>query len=956
MSGVRKLACGVVAAVLSIAALETFAVTVAAAQAAGAADLNARIAAAGAGLRGPDSWGMIPRHPAVVNAVTAEPSENLLSLCGEWDFFAPKEYNNYRTACWQNMHLVSDEKRELRGKKGQAFVRKMNVPGCWEGQGFGEEGPGRGWAIVSDRSQPVLRHTWFGQAWYRRYVDIPKSWAGKRIWLKTGGVMSQGWFWVNDRQVAWWDFYCGTYKYEITDFVKPGERAKIDVMASNLSPCRRGNFVSNNHWGGITRALELEATPATLIDDAWVRGDFDTRTAEVHATVTGPDAKAAVVRVTVADATAEAPAAADGAETVMRVPLKDFRAWSPEHPHLYVATVELLENGRVTMTRRERFGVRKLEVCGKEFRLNGSPFYFRGAGYHNIDPVHGLRPADRSFYLSELRHVKAAGFNALRTHTRCETPEFFEACDELGLLVQPELPYYTDSPADDFRFDPVGDVIELYANYRRHPSFAVYSSGNEGSFGPDLSRRVHALIKSLDPDRLAIDQDRWGELPSDRTDYQMNFMDVWPRGSYDPDAPFLAHEYLNLAVKIDARIESKYVGVRPPPVTMKGRDEWLARFGLSRAFGERLQEAQHHLQAYWQKDGFESARNDPYCDGFYYWSLQDVAGIQGTARTAQALFTPFWDTKPGGWTEKAFAAFNSPVCVLTDVEGHPATNRVFTSGETVGLRFRVSQYGEDAVKGAVLAWRFVASDGRTLAEGRSAAGDLACGPVREVARAAVTFPDVPAAVKAVLEVRLVDAAGAAAAPANRWDFWVFPKRAPRDGSRIAAAEEWRASLAKGYPGVRPLAEMDKADVVIARHFDTETVAKARAAGKHLVTVEKIKGRPANKLGWWNISSQAGAVYAHRPEFRHFPHEGFHDALAFRLLKLSETKLPFEDLSEKDLLVAGEGAEACYFYFGEKPRTDGRKWYVAFGFDLVADLPEARAVLDGVLEQCAVTGR
>ena len=916
-----------------------------------AADLNARVAAAGEGLRGPDSWGMIPRHPAVVNAVTDEPSADRISLCGEWDFFAPKRYDNYRTACWENMHLLSDEKRALRGEKGSAFVRKMNVPGCWEGQGFGEEGEGRGWAVVSDRSQPVMRHVWFGQAWYRRYVDVPKSWAGKRIWLKTGGAMSQGWFWVNDRQVAWWDFYCGTYKYEITDFVKPGERAKIDVMASNLPPCRRGNFVSGNHWGGITRAVELEATPATLIDDAWARGDFDARAAEVHVTVTGPGAKGAAVRVTVAGATAEAPAAADGAETVLRVPLKDFRAWSPEHPHLYVAAIELLEGGRVTMTRRERFGVRKLEVCGKEFRLNGKPFYFRGAGYHNIDPIHGMRPPDRAFYLDELRHVKAAGFNALRTHTRCETPEFFEACDELGLLVQPELPYYTDSPTDDFRFDPVGDVLELYANYRRHPSFAVYSGGNEGSFGPDLSRRIHALVKSLDPDRLAIDQDRWGELPTDRTDYQMNFMAPWPRGSYDPAQPFLAHEYLNLAVKIDARTEPKYTGVKPPPVTVKGRTEWLAKFGLSWDFGVKLQEAQHRLQAYWQKDGFESARNDPHCDGFYYWSLQDVAGIQGTARTAQALFDPFWGEKPCGWTAREFAAFNSPVCVLTDVEGRRATERVFTSGEKAAIVFRVSQYGEEPVKGAALAWRLVASGGRTLAEGRAAPGDLACGPVREVARAEVTFPDVPSAAKAVLEVRLTDAAGRLAAPANSWNFWVFPKRVPRDGSRIAAADEWRAALAKGYPGVRPLSEMDRADVVIARHFDQETVAKARAAGKHLITVEKVKGPSANRLGWWSITSQAGAAYARRPEFRHFPHEGFHDALAFRLLKQAETKLPFEDLSEKDLLVAGEGGEACYFYFGEKPRADGRKWYVAFGFDLLADYPEARAVLDGVLEQC-----
>ena len=45
-----------------------------------------------------------------------------------------------------------------------------------------------------------------------------------------------------------------------------------------------------NHWCGIPRALELEATPGAFIDDAWARGDFDARRAEAHVEVEGLDA------------------------------------------------------------------------------------------------------------------------------------------------------------------------------------------------------------------------------------------------------------------------------------------------------------------------------------------------------------------------------------------------------------------------------------------------------------------------------------------------------------------------------------------------------------------------------------------------------------------------------------------------------------------------------------------
>ena len=59
----------------------------------------------------------------------------------------------------------------------------------------------------------------------------------------------------------------------------------------------------------------------------------------------------------------------------------------------------------------------------------------------------------------------------------------FEAADEVGLMLQPELPYYGDYPTEAFAFDPFRDLTELYRHYRRHVSFTTYSTGNEGIAG-----------------------------------------------------------------------------------------------------------------------------------------------------------------------------------------------------------------------------------------------------------------------------------------------------------------------------------------------------------------------------------------------------------------------------------------------------------------------------------------
>ena len=874
-------------------------------------------------------WGGREPHLAVVNPVCGQDPSRVLSLDGEWDFTTPEREGR------REMPLRNGNCTRYYSVKWKN-PRKISVPSCWEAEGVGAPGTGVCWAAWWDNSAKPLRHAYQGTGWYRRTVTLPAEWQGCRVWIKLGGIKSAGYVWVNDRQVALVSNYCGTEKYEITDLVRAGAPVTVSIQVDNRIPSRKG-LMSNAHcFGGIYRGVELEATPQTFIDDAWVRGDFDGQRAEVKVKVEGLDEVekrggggqwngSLSLRATVEGETKEIAIRSTPAPSTytLEVPLRIFRAWSPEHPNLYTAAVELVENGQVVQRRNERFGVRKIEVRGKEFYLNGRPFFARGFGDDHIYPMTGLSPADRQVHFRHLSLARRAGFNLVRLHTHCELPEYFEAADEAGVLVQPELPYYSDEPGERFAFDPKGDVTELWRNYRRHPSFAIYSMGNEGSFGPDLDRALHRYVKAMDPDRLKLNQDNHqaASNPPDSSDFQGGPKTIWPRGSVDPDCPFVAHEYMNLCVKFDVRQEGRYTGVWMPPGTRAMRAEWLAKSGLDAAvWGDRLQDAQHALQAIWQKCGIEAARMDPHCDGYSFWTIVDVVvwNDEAKAFSAQGLLDPFWCPKRGGFTPEEFAVFNSASCVLVDT---PLTNRVYGTGDVFAADVLFSHYGDEPLPAARLDWRFVA-DGKVLCSDRIELGPQALGAARKVCDVKCRVPQVDRACKAILEVVL--SANGADVARNSYDHWFFPKSSLDD----------------------VLAEASKRGVTIALEGSDEAKAAERE-NRPSVIISGANGKSNIRLGWWWMGKQMGMVLKSHPALKYLPHEGCLSPLLFRIVKEGRP-LPAEGISSENAIVVGEGATTCYSYLSELQIGRTRVMRVD-GLDLLADTPEGNAILKGLVE-------
>lgn len=901
---------------------------------------DAGFSATAAALRGREA------SPAVVNPALRSPLRRTLSLDGTWEFAT-------------DISGVGEADEWFRPGKPLPNTIPINVPGCWEAQSVG--GPGNSTTVTPERSIRPLRGSYVGTGWYRKELALPEAWAGKQVWLKIGGVHAQGWFWVNGTYVGSNNCYCGTYKYNVTDLVKPGEKVLIAAKVRNDVPSRKGLMSWIQRFGGLYRSVELEATPAWLVDDAYVTGDLDQSNCTVHVKLrkAGPNALAPGESKVQVDIATQDGTPAGGAsvtahcgteptlDLALPVPLAPFRAWSPESPNLYRANIVLKVDGQATDGWVERFGVRKWEVRGGSFYLNNRKYFVRGYGDDSIYPLTIASPASREAHRRHLQLARSYGFAYVRHHTHCEVPEFYEAADEIGIMVQPELPYYgpTPSAAAEGYFKPAEDLTELYTHYRRYVSLATYCTGNEGHLGSPIDREVYQLAKRLDPGRLALHQDG-GKNLKNNSDFYQGPVVPWEAGTQDASWPFTAHEYLNLATEEDPRLAAKYSGAVLPPVKPEDARATLTRAGLSWEWGLATLDAGNQLQRTYQKRGLEQARRDPDCDGYIYWTIVDVG-----SPAAQGLFNQFWEPKAS--TAEYFRQFNSPAAVLAKFA--PA-ERILRSGDTFKVEWWLSTFDDEPVRAQSLAWR-LEQVGRSSASSPTPPASLnptnhillsgqlppvnaEPGDVKVIGHTDFSAPalDKPARLRLIAELP-------GTGVRNSWDLWGFPGLAPEPGAGkgIGASPRLYRLLKDRYPGLAEITDATSPglELLLAENFDS-AATNALAQGKAVLLLSLPGPQPGVALGWWAISKQAGTAIAPHPAFGDFPHEGYLDECWFRLAGRT-VSLSDATWHGVEPLMVGRGS-AGYLLHVFQARV-GRGRLLASGLKLLSAEPEAQYLLD-----------
>lgn len=369
--------------------------------------------------------------------------------------------------------------------------KSIEVPSCWELQGFGEYTYGRYYTIKGAKPSDET-------GIYRYRFLTPDCGKNDRIKLFFDGVMTDAEVRVNGNpagQIHQGAFY--RFSYDITSLLKTEGENLLEVKVAKQSANKSVNAAERRAdwwlYGGIYRPVWLEVVPDVSMEhfilDARADGSLRASVrmagnAEGHVLAVSirglKDGKP--LRTLQGKEQVSCPLATSGRETEFTCKWSDVKVWNTEAPELYVARLELKDrSGNVIQVREERIGFRTIEFFPQDgIYLNGTRLIVKGINRHSFS-VDGGRTTSAAMSRQDALLIKEMNMNAVRSHYPPDE-HFLDMCDSLGLVYIDELSgwhgrYDTETGARLIR-----EMVERDVN---HPSVILWSNGNEGGWNTD---------------------------------------------------------------------------------------------------------------------------------------------------------------------------------------------------------------------------------------------------------------------------------------------------------------------------------------------------------------------------------------------------------------------------------------------------------------------------------------
>jgi len=411
--------------------------------------------------------------------------------------------------------------------------KTIPVPGNWQLYGYGTPiyvNSIYPFKVDQPRvmGEPDHRYTAFTErnpvGSYRQKFEIPAAWMGQRIYLHFAGVCSAMYVWVNGQKVGFSKDSMLPAEFDITDLVRAGS----NLLACEVYCYSDSSYIEDQDmWrlSGIQRDVWVFCKPRQQVWDFLVETELDGTyrdgSLKLHYTVNNTAAGPATglkLHLELLDAAGQKVASQDEAlpevaagasfsGTAPALAVAAPRHWTPETPNLYTAVLELRQGSAVLETLTQRVGFRKVELRDKQFCLNGQALKIKGVCRHEHDP-HTGRAITFASMVQDVRLMKQANFNLVRTSHYPNDPRWYDLCDEYGLMVLDEanveshgLSYHRRIlPGDRPEWqEPVVDRMRrMVLRDRSHASIVMWSLGNEAGFG-DAFVAMAAECRRLDP-------------------------------------------------------------------------------------------------------------------------------------------------------------------------------------------------------------------------------------------------------------------------------------------------------------------------------------------------------------------------------------------------------------------------------------------------------------------------
>ena len=509
----------------------------------------------------------LPYHVTLGNPSSHSTNPEITYLDGIWKFRWSPDPDSRPTDFYQTGYDVSG-------------WDDIHVPCDWQMQGFGTP-------IYTNSRYPFRREppkvtgvpdgSW--TAFFNRnpvgsYVTVfEASDISSSNWiLEFEAVGSAFYVWINGQKVGYSQNSMSPAEFDVTSYLKEGENR----LAVEVYRWSDGSYLEDqDFWrlSGIFRPVKLWKRPLQHISDYRISlipsEDFDSATVNVDvelANMARVKSDNLSVRVSlqgkntdgkeinqILSGTSKTIKAGDTITLKMNGVLEHPLIWSAEKPNLYECLIELLDSkGNLVESFIQNTGVRRIENRGEVMFINNKPVKLRGVNRHDHHPRTG-HFVDAATTELDIKLMKQANINMLRTSHYPDSPLLYELCDRYGLYVMDEA--NQESHGFGLRNRQMGNSPEwtkahvdraesLVKRDFNHPSILFWSLGNEGGAGSNM-RAMRNKVEENDSTRLIF------------CDTDLSVSDLYDDSYLSParlkqtaqrvsDRPFMMREYAHM--------------------------------------------------------------------------------------------------------------------------------------------------------------------------------------------------------------------------------------------------------------------------------------------------------------------------------------------------------------------------------------------------------------------------
>ncbi len=476
----------------------------------------------------PSRASLVP-YASVEDAVARGASSQVICLDGDWKFCWTPTPEERPDAFW-----VADY--------DDAAWGTIPVPGNWEVNGYGVP-------IYTNvtyphpLNPPYIPHDDNPTGCYRHRFTLPAEWVDDRVILHFESGLTAMHVWLNGEKVGYSEGTKTAVEFDITPYAKSGE----NILAIEGYRWSDGSYLEDqDFWrlSGFDRGVQVYTVDKVRIEDIFVHADLDKNyrnglySTDINIENSSSEPFSGSVELQLLDCESKAVAkftksisvdAGNALEVQFAKSIARVKQWSDEKPNLYTTLVVLRDaRGDVVEATSLRTGFRKVEIIDGVLRLNGKRLMINGVNIHEHNSATG-HVVNRELMLKDIATMKQYNINAVRTSHYPQPTEWYDLCDEYGILLVDEAnievhgcgtgesdAYYNYHPS--WREEWFGThhdrIVAMVERDKNHPSVIIWSMGNESGNGPVYADE-YKWIKERDKSRPVQFEQAWGGANTD---------------------------------------------------------------------------------------------------------------------------------------------------------------------------------------------------------------------------------------------------------------------------------------------------------------------------------------------------------------------------------------------------------------------------------------------------------